>query len=109
VSTEAQLQRCVDRGMERLDMNRPGWEWQVDLDHLSIEDGQHCVLGQVFGRYTIGLVMLGINVFSSIGYGFAALEGNDYTILDRLWRESILARRAAAQPKERRADYVLVA
>lgn len=55
------LGQRVARGAAQLDGVRPGWEKQIDLEVLDIGSGLDCVWGQVFGSYTKGLHVLGLD------------------------------------------------
>jgi hypothetical protein len=48
----------VRRGMKLLDEAQPGWEKKIKLVDLSLEDAEHCVLGQLYGTYDEGLERL---------------------------------------------------
>lgn len=48
----------VDRGVEYLDRVSPGWVDRVDPDDLVMWDSCRCVLGQLFGNYVNGEVVL---------------------------------------------------
>jgi hypothetical protein len=50
----------VRRGAELLDRHRPGWEWQVDIEHLNLSDTDFCLLGQLYGDYHSGCDALGL-------------------------------------------------
>lgn len=45
----------ADLGAEYLDRNYEGWRDSVNPDHLHMEDGYQCVLGQMFGDYGNGI------------------------------------------------------
>jgi hypothetical protein len=49
----------VRRGMKLLDEAKPGWERQIKLVDLSLDDANYCVLGQLYGTYDEGLERLG--------------------------------------------------
>jgi hypothetical protein len=44
--------------VRRLDRVAPGWRDRVNPATLCMYDGEHCVLGQLFGGYHAGLVAL---------------------------------------------------
>lgn len=58
----------IERGMDLLDRACPGWEHGINLDALSMMDGNECVVGQLFGHYKVGKETLGIS--SGVVYGF---------------------------------------
>jgi hypothetical protein len=48
------LRRC-QKGTELLDrVLKPQWAKRIDLDRLSLINGSSCVLGQLYGHYTVG-------------------------------------------------------
>ena len=40
----------VNRGARFLDEVAPGWENRIDLETLKLNDGMHCICGQVFAE-----------------------------------------------------------
>jgi len=55
-----------------LDEERPGWENEIDVDQLDMGHGGHCILGQLYGGYSDGLIRLGILFTEASGLGFRA-------------------------------------
>jgi len=108
--TEEKVRERVRRGAEYLDDMDPGWHRRVDADTLELEDGQHCVLGQLHGGFRLGLGRSHVLSLSSapraslspVAYGFKCVEGvsdewqaRDYELLTAAWREAVRARTAA--------------
>lgn len=62
----------VKRGSTLLDERVPGWAQQVRLDELHMASGLRCILGQVYGEYTVGLAALNFGVDSreAVTHGF---------------------------------------
>jgi hypothetical protein len=59
----------VKRGADLLDRERPGWRDNINRSTLNSANGQHCILGQVFGYYNSGLIaLLHIDVSSHDDY-----------------------------------------
>lgn len=58
MTNEAQVK--VRRGALLLDRHLQNWRDVLDLEALDMNDAQSCVLGQLFGSYTRGLVLLGL-------------------------------------------------
>jgi len=44
----------AERGAALLDHYYPGWATLVETDKLNMKSGTDCILGQVFGGYSIG-------------------------------------------------------
>ena len=40
---------AVKKGARLLDKILPGWHRQINLDHLQMDSGVHCMMGQLFG------------------------------------------------------------
>ena len=53
--TEGAVQERVQRGAAYLDDVDPGWHRRVNANTLELEDGRHCVLGQLHGEFRLGL------------------------------------------------------
>lgn len=51
----------VARGVAVLDAVKPDWRESIDLETLSMETLDECILGQVFGGYTTGCERFGIS------------------------------------------------
>lgn len=93
---------AVQRGVELLDRNHPGWYNKIPLDKLHMADGDYCVLGHLYGTYYTGLDMLQISPSEHMGmfYGFVAdpvhptpFIDASYSALTRKWKAVIQARR----------------
>lgn len=104
----------VRRGAEYLDDMDPGWHRRVDAETLELEDGRHCVLGQLHGEFQLGLGRSDVLTLSSapraslspVAYGFKCVEGvseewqaRDYDLLTSMWREAVLERQQADQDR----------
>jgi hypothetical protein len=50
----------VRGGANLLDYHRPGWEREIDIEHLDMGDTDFCVLGQLYGDYESGCDALGL-------------------------------------------------
>lgn len=107
--TEEQVQERVERGAAYLDEVDPGWHRRVTAETLALEDGEHCVLGQLHGEFRVGLGRSHVLSLSSapraslspVDYGFKCVEGvsdawqaRDYELLTAAWREAVRARTA---------------
>jgi len=108
--TEEKVQERVERGAAYLDEVDPGWHRRVNAETLELEDGEHCVLGQLHGGFRLGLGRSHVLSLSSapraslspVAYGFKCVEGvseawqaRDYELLTAAWREAVRVRTAA--------------
>jgi hypothetical protein len=94
----------VARGVAFLNARVPGWEERVDLNTLDIQHLEHCVLGQLFGDYVIGVEELGLKEegdrldevsVHSLGFQASGDEGQPtYADLTEAWKAIIEERRA---------------
>ena len=98
---------AVERGASLLDEKRPGWENEIDVDRLDMNNFKNCVLGQVYGEYDAGLVQLGIRILSTeaIRSGFDAVTREScpettfsgrYNALTEDWKQQIADRQPQA-------------
>lgn len=71
------------------------WINHLDLDHLNISCNRHCVLGQLFGSFGVGIIVLGIdlNDWVSNEHGFSANTETGSAILTAIWIDRIEALR----------------
>lgn len=92
----------VQKGAALLDEKRPGWEKEIDIGILDIMDGRWCVLGQLYGYYTIGATVMGIG-YGNQEYGFARPTPlADLPTLTNAWRALIATRLAEEVQEESR-------
>jgi hypothetical protein len=97
----------VQRGAEYLDGVDPEWYRRVDSETLELEDGRHCVLGQLHGEFRLGLGRSHLISMSSapraslspVAYGFKCVENvpdewqaYDYDLLNEAWKEAVRVR-----------------
>lgn len=87
----------VARGADMLDKNRPGWEHQINLEILDMNDPYKCVLGQLQGEFFSGLRTIEDNGANSFDYGFDVHHTDQnkifYGDLDEAWFSQIMLRR----------------
>lgn len=113
-------EKKIAMGMALLDEKLPGWEDQVDLERLALNDCRRCVVGQLCGaddhtayyKFWNQLQVWGILTYGeesptsldqACEYGFALPERTlcddplrlMYANLTEEWRDAILTRRAA--------------
>jgi hypothetical protein len=94
----------VQRGAALLDEKVPGWDDEIDLTRLNINDGSRCIGGQLGRRrgkahfYAGMMEALGLVTPSSrADHGFCD-DGRGYSLLTLAWRDLIIARRIARIP-----------
>lgn len=107
--TEIDYAARVAKGAALLDEKRPGWERQIDLGTLDVQNGTCCVTAQLSGTqaWFTGMRQLGLTEGDSgtyVAHGFNAesydaMEDDEaydqeavYATLNRLWRELIEGR-----------------
>lgn len=56
----ATVEERVASGMYMLDIHVPGWREGIDLGRLNTRSCEDCILGQVYGTYSEGLIQLGV-------------------------------------------------
>ncbi len=112
----ADIRERVARGVVLLDEKRPGWDAQIDIDELDIDNCWDCVIGQLYRSawngedepFEIGAVDLvgsGAYLFDNhapalVEHGFSAYpaeeDKTEYDALTVEWRRVISERRSAA-------------
>jgi hypothetical protein len=108
--TPEQVRERVRRGADYLDSVDPDWYRRVDSETLELEDGRHCVLGQLHGEFRLGLGRSHLISMSSapraslspVAYGFKCVEhvpdewqAYDYDLLNEAWKEAVRTRQEA--------------
>jgi hypothetical protein len=108
--TPEQVRERVQRGADYLDGVDPEWYRRVDSETLELEDGRHCVLGQLHGEFRLGLGRSHLISMSSapraslspVAYGFKCVENvpeewqaYDYDLLNEAWKEAVRTRQEA--------------
>jgi hypothetical protein len=109
ITPEAVRER-VQRGATYLDDLDPGWHRRVDADTLELDDGRHCILGQLHGEFRLGLGRSHLISMSSapraslspVAYGFKCVEhvsdewkARDYELLNEAWSKAVRTRQEA--------------
>lgn len=77
----------VKRGAHFLDERLPNWRSEINLDELSLQNGDKCVLGQLFGDYDRGSHLLDVSWEKSAKLGFRAAPNQSYVNLNDDWRK----------------------
>ena len=86
----------IKRGAKLLDVARPGWDKNINLEMLDMGDSEFCILGQLYGDFDIGAASFHIDSHMSdedVDFGF-----NSYHfrwLLTREWVALIKERLAA--------------
>jgi hypothetical protein len=62
---------AVRQGALFLDVEREGWEREIDQDSLDMCYEHGCILGQLYGDYEYGLADLGIGDAEDLGFYLA--------------------------------------
>lgn len=96
----------VTKGAALLDEKRPGWEREIDLTRLDVNDPEHCVTAQTIGEgdYFRGKERLRLSSDESAEHGFVLTDdeydeagSEGYAPLTQAWRELISSRQAAVK------------
>lgn len=108
--TATNARERVRRGAAYLDQIDPEWYRQINPETLELDDGRHCVLGQLHGEFRLGLSRAHLLNLSSapraslspVAYGFKCVEGvseewqsKDYRLLAEAWKVAVRTRQAA--------------
>lgn len=88
----------VAAGSNWLDVIHRGWDEDINLDTLTIDSCDQCVLGQLFERYGDGLEALELDDDDAVEFGFDRHTSEHPDVYDDLtaaWMDAIRARRQA--------------
>lgn len=114
--TPEKVRERVQRGAAYLDDVDPEWYKHVDAETLELDDGRHCILGQMHGEFRLGLGRSHLISMSSapraslspVAYGFKCVEGvpdewqsYDYELLNEAWTEAVRERQHDGSPPPR--------
>ena len=115
------VQTRVAAGVAFLDERVPGWLDKVNVDDLQIWSGTQCVLGQIYGEYTLGVAWLRLDTKGAAELGFQAWShetdfvsfmldtAQQYAALNREWRRVLGILKTERVPVEsKEATLVLV-
>jgi hypothetical protein len=64
------VRAAVWAGIGYLNVHRPGWRRKINLEKLDLADPTCCVLGEVYGDYSIGTNALGFQPGEAEKFGF---------------------------------------
>lgn len=85
-----EIERRVKHGVKLLNRRCSGWRQTVNGDTLNIAEGEHCILGQVFGSYRIGtreLFSSSRRLEETLDHGFLDGDPNKAEPLTIAWRK----------------------
>jgi hypothetical protein len=106
-----ELDEAAERGAEYLDRIRPRWYNQISVDELIMRNGDGCILGQLYGDYSVGLKYLNDNYpedvevnralvghYFEVDHGFYISSASDnihesYSYLEKAWTIQIQDRK----------------
>lgn len=89
--------RCIQRGAELLDRERPRWADEVDTDSLDMGSNNHCVFGQCYNSFDKGCRAFDMGHLKSTWFGFDSIFLFLYRqTLTNLWIPVIEKRKVAA-------------
>lgn len=77
----------VAAGIKLLDSKKPGWRDLIEVDNLSLESCDVCVLGQVFGAYETGKYELDLDNYDTKELGFNT--DYSYSELTQAWKDAL--------------------
>lgn len=76
--SKAQIKRRATKGAAFLDEKNPGWCKKIKLEELELANGDHCVLGQLYGTYVKGGELLFSTSLEDEGFGKLNHHGSRY-------------------------------
>jgi len=97
--TKPSLYDNVILGVSILDLKYPGWAEKVCVADLDMENGRHCVLGQLYGHDIQGFTVLWPSINRSetatlfYKYGFLSDNSSEARQLKVLWAKEVSRRR----------------
>lgn len=106
------VQERVARGVALLDKKVPGWVDRINLATLDVGLSDRCILGQVFGGYSLGLSKLQLTLGAHLGfvassptgamsvYDFLLTIAYEFAALTEEWRRVITILRQRVEQKE---------
>ncbi len=98
--TLKQLRQRRDNFIAILDTTKPNWKSRIDKNRLDMSYCEDCILGQLYGLYTRGMLELNLNNEEAVKYAlqvqgalsasFSGSDGQveeDYAKLTKVWKE----------------------
>jgi tRNA U34 5-methylaminomethyl-2-thiouridine-forming methyltransferase MnmC len=83
------IEEKVSKGIAFLDELRPNWRKEVNKDAIIMASCERCILGLLFGHYTMGRKDLGISQEKAIDLGFEITYGELYSSLTLEWKRRL--------------------
>ena len=83
-------QQAVTDGIKLLNKQFPRWKRRIKLEKLHMASSQHCILGQLYGSYGIGVNKIGLPPFNfteRCNHGFTTIH--NFGALTREWKRQI--------------------
>lgn len=77
-------QKVVDAGVALLDKKKPTWRKQINPEILDMSRFNRCILGQLYGEYAIGLMMME-NKFPYLANTVHWEQNYGFYLLDDSW------------------------
>src|SRR5687767_2653296 len=91
----------VARGAARLDAVNPDWYLKVEPKKINLASGYDCILGQVYGNYLKGALVVftaeecDAPKMNAVWLGFDVADSSEADTLTAAWRAEIRSRKAA--------------
>lgn len=82
----------VQRGIEFLDENEPGWRQWIEIESLNLGDCEACILGQLFGTFDLGIGHYGLSCEKEeiLGFNMWGNQNNeDWQQLTQAWKDAL--------------------
>lgn len=97
VSLPDSVEEAVSFGVMLLDERGPGWANSIDLSTFSISNGDHCILGQLFGSYGYGCDRLGLHDEMAERFGFKVPGQKPWAPIQAEWTRVITERQGCGR------------
>ena len=100
-TTNKELQNRIKAGIAFLNVVKPNWLKEIDLEKLDLSNGNTCIIGESFGNYEEGLNQLEINdiVAEKLGFCESTKDGDvdsslpslkpKYKALTAAWKKTL--------------------
>ena len=99
--TLKQLRQRRDKFIAILNTTKPDWKGQIDKSRLDMSYCEDCILGQLYGRYTYGMLDLELNNEQAVEYALQIEKAytpllsdieeerllKEYDKLTKVWKE----------------------
>lgn len=95
--TLRQLRKRRDNFLAILDASEPNWKDLIDKNRLDMSYCEDCILGQLYGSYTHGMIELKLSNEGAVKYALQTEKSlifssdeeqqKDYAELTKIWKE----------------------